>query len=56
MTTGLYLGRPAVVRIVANELGIVKREIKVSVELVGPNNFIDVRIPHPLGGQQSTSK
>ena len=41
MTTGSYLGRPAVVSTVANKPGIgysqqLKREIKASVELGGP--------------------
>ena len=60
MTTGSYLGRPAVVSIVANKPGIgysqhLKREIKASVESADPN-FIDVHIPLPLGGVQSKWK
>ena len=60
MTTGSYLGRPAVVSIVADKPGIghsqhLNRKIKASVELADPN-FIGVHIPHPLGGLQSKWK
>ena len=55
--TGSYLSKPAVVSMVANRPGILStlREIKATRELAGPN-FIDVHIPHSLGGLQSKWK
>ena len=55
MTTWSYLGRPAAVSIVANLPGISQHLKKASVELVGPN-FVDVHIPHPLGGLQANGR
>ena len=52
------MGRPAVVSNSCKQAGYsqyLKRTIKASVELTGPN-FIDVHIPHPLGALQSKWK
>ena len=60
MTTGSYLGRTAKVSfgMVANKPRVrsaLKREIKASMDLAGPN-LIEVHVPHSLGGLQSQWK